>query len=183
MSRIYLIRHGRTPANDEHRYCGSTDLPLSPAGIDELGTLRYENVSGSFVISGMKRTLETLKFLFGNVSYSVDPGLREIDFGSFEMKTYEELRNDPDYIRWLDGDNEKNTPPGGESGEAMTGRVLQAFDKYKHADEDFVIISHGGVIAAIMAYLFPCDGKDRYQWQPAPGHGYCIEEGRYRPVP
>ena len=26
MSTLYLIRHGKTQANLEHRYCGSTDL-------------------------------------------------------------------------------------------------------------------------------------------------------------
>ena len=24
---IYLIRHGKTEANEKHLYCGSTDLP------------------------------------------------------------------------------------------------------------------------------------------------------------
>lgn len=32
MSRLYLIRHGNTEANLQHRYCGSTDLPLSQPG-------------------------------------------------------------------------------------------------------------------------------------------------------
>ena len=30
--RILLLRHGITEANEKHLYCGSTDLPLSPAG-------------------------------------------------------------------------------------------------------------------------------------------------------
>ena len=33
---IYLIRHGKTEANEKHLYCGSTDLPLSEAGKEEL---------------------------------------------------------------------------------------------------------------------------------------------------
>ena len=33
---IYLIRHGKTSANEKHLYCGSTDLPLSNAGKEEL---------------------------------------------------------------------------------------------------------------------------------------------------
>ena len=31
---VFLIRHGRTLANEQHLYCGSTDLPLSRAGRD-----------------------------------------------------------------------------------------------------------------------------------------------------
>ena len=34
---IYLIRHGKTEANEKHLYCGSTDLPLS-----DVGKKRYE---------------------------------------------------------------------------------------------------------------------------------------------
>ena len=30
--KILLLRHGLTEANEKHLYCGSTDLPLSPAG-------------------------------------------------------------------------------------------------------------------------------------------------------
>ena len=29
---LYLIRHGNTVANEQHLYCGSTDLSLSPEG-------------------------------------------------------------------------------------------------------------------------------------------------------
>ena len=41
MNPIYLIRHGKTQANLCHLYCGSTDLPLSQQGIDQLRTLHY----------------------------------------------------------------------------------------------------------------------------------------------
>jgi len=39
--RLYLIRHGKTAANEQHLYCGSTDLPLSEKGIEELQNLHY----------------------------------------------------------------------------------------------------------------------------------------------
>ena len=51
-----------------------------------------------------------------------------------------------------------------------------AFSEIK---EDTCIITHGGVIASIMEYLFPKENKNRYQWQPKPGHGYVIREGTY----
>ena len=40
-------------------------------------------------------------------------------------------------------------------------------------------VTHGGVIAAIMAACFPGEGKNRYQWQPKPGRGYCLRDGTY----
>ena len=41
-------------------------------------------------------------------------------------------------------------------------------------EEDVLLVTHGGVIAAIMAHLFPREGKSRYQWQPKPFHGYLL---------
>ena len=40
----------------------------------------------------MKGTNETLKVLFGDVPFAEDPRFREIDFGAFEMHSYEELK-------------------------------------------------------------------------------------------
>ena len=165
---IYLIRHGKTVANEQHRYCGSTDLPLSENGREELQGLCYGIHPQRFLTSGMKRTNETLQILFGTVPFSTDSRFREVDFGDFEMKTYEELKDDPAYQRWLTGDNESNIPPHGESGVQMTRRVLEAFGSLP---DGTALITHGGVIAAIMAELFPAEGKHRYQWQPQNGRG------------
>ena len=173
---IYLIRHGKTEANEKHLYCGSTDLSLSTAGKEELRSVHYDIKNVRFITSGMKRTNETLKILFGDVPYEVEPRFREVDFGIFEMHSYEELKDTPDYQAWLTGDNDANVPPSGESGVQMTRRVLQAFLELQ---EDTCIITHGGVIACIMAHLFPEEGKNRYQWQPKNGEGYCLKDNTY----
>ena len=34
--KIYLLRHGETAYNVDHRYQGVTDIPLSPAGLAAL---------------------------------------------------------------------------------------------------------------------------------------------------
>lgn len=177
---IYFIRHGRTEANERHLYCGSTNLPLSEAGKAELRELRYDIQNVRFVTSGMKRTNETLRILFGDVPFTTDSRFREVNFGTFEMHSYQELKDTPQYQMWLTGDNEKNIPPQGESGEQMTARVMQAFSKIH---EDTCIITHGGVIAAIMEHLFPAEGKNRYLWQPDCGRGYAISNGRYWDIP
>ena len=141
--KIYLIRHGRTEANDRHLYCGSTDLPLSKAGREELEHLQYDVKNVRFLTSSMMRTNETLRILFGDVPHEIDPRFREIDFGVFEMRSYEELKDRPDYQAWITGDNERNIPPRGESGVQMKQRVLEAFAEIH---EDTCIITHGGVI-------------------------------------
>ena len=180
MSVLYLIRHGQTQANLEHRYCGATDLPLSPEGAENLQKLHYSVSNVRFLTSGMLRTEQTLNILFGPVSHEQRPEFREVDFGIFEMHTYEELKENPAYQAWLTGDNEKNVPPNGESGEHMTRRALAAVARVQEAGRDAVIVTHGGVIAAIMAHLFP-EGKNRYEWQSPNGGGYVIEDGEYTP--
>ena len=174
---IYLIRHGKTMANEQHLYCGSTDLPLSDTGREELKNLQYDIKNVRFITSGMKRTNETLQILFGDVPIDIDPRFREVDFGIFEMHSYDQLKDTPDYQTWLTGNNDANVPPNGESGLQMTERVLQAFSELQ---EDTCIITHGGVIAAIMEYLFPEENKNRYEWQSKNGCGYVITERTYR---
>ena len=183
---LYLIRHGKTEANLRHQYCGSTDLSLSPIGQQELLSLRaqYPDLSHCrFLTSGMRRTEETLLLLFGDVPHSIDPRLREMDFGIFELGSYETLKDTPAYHAWISGDNEANVPPGGESGERMRRRVLEALTEILAAGQDTVILTHGGVIACILAPLFPQAKKSRYQWQPQPGHGYAVTDTDYTPLP
>ena len=159
-----------------------------------------------FITSGMKRTEQTLELLFGDVEHAVDPRFREIDFGIFEMRSYYDLKDTPEYQEWISGDNESNVCPGGESGRQMEDRVMEAFDGLREqflksvdgdiaADNisvaactdgfdgatDAVVVTHGGVIAAIMCNLFPEEDKTRFDWQPAPGCGYVIvSESEYR---
>ena len=171
---VYLIRHGKTEANEKHRYCGSTDLPLSEKGRKELQKLHYDLPNVRFLTSGMKRANETLHILFGNVPFEEDHRFREVDFGIFELRGYEELKALPAYQAWISGDNERNVPPGGESGEQMRKRVLEAFSEIR---EDTVLVAHGGVIAAIMENLFPEEHKSRYEWQPQNGRGYAVMNG------
>ena len=183
MSTLYLIRHGKTPANEAHLYCGSTDIGLSEAGKEALKSLRYDIHPEKILTSGWKRTEETLSLLFGDVPHEVNEAFREIDFGDFEMKSYEQLKDDPGYLAWITGDNDANIPPHGESGNQMRDRVLAAVKEVLRREKDTLIVTHGGVIAMIMEHFFPESGLNRYQWQPRPGHGYEISETGFRPIP
>ena len=176
--KIILIRHGLTEANERRLYCGSTDLPLSEAGRKALCGSRMEFPAAErYVTSGLRRCDETLRLLYGEVPRQVCRGFREIDFGAFEMRGYAELKDDPAYQAWIAGDNEANVPPGGESGVQMRRRVLRTFRRVCRRDQDTVIVTHGGVIAALMAALFPGEERSRYEWQCAPGRGYLLEYG------
>ena len=171
-------------ASDQHGvvavYSGSTDIGLSEAGKAVLLQRKKEtacpDISGMRILtSGMQRCEETLTLLYGDVPHETDAAFREMDFGAFERRSYEELKDDPTYQAWIAGNNEANVAPGGESGALMTARVIAGLDRLLTDDRDTLLVTHGGVIAAIMAHLFPSEHKNRYEWQPAPGGGYVIE--------
>ena len=115
--RIAFIRHGITEANEDGRYIGTTDLPLSSAGaqelFDKLEKLDYPNPQKVY-ISPLKRCKQTASIIFPNC-YTVElPELREMDFGKFENKKAEELMDTPEYKQYIKGGLD-NPPPGGES--------------------------------------------------------------------
>lgn len=184
---IILIRHGKTNANERRLYCGSTDLPLSENGVTSLRQLleshAYPDITGMRVCtSGMLRADQTLSAIYGLSTHDTIPGLRELDFGKFEMHSYDELKEDPDYLAWITDDSGETRCPGGESSAIFKKRVFEAFDELENNEESAVVVCHGGVIAEIMARLFPDSGKNFYEWQPSAGCGYTISFSGIIPV-
>lgn len=174
--KLTFLRHGITEGNVRRLYYGSTDLPLLPEGISALEALRLAGGyprAGRFYTSGMTRTEQTLLALYGAVPHEVLRDLREIDFGAFEMKTYEDLKEDPDFAAWCTGNNESNVCPGGESGAQVTARSLGAVQTLLERGEDAVIITHGGVIGGLMNTWFPTENS-RYAYTPHPGTGFAV---------
>ena len=88
-----LIRHSLTPGNLEKQYVGSTDQPLAPEG-EALARERRERmpeVDGIWV-SPLKRCRQTAELLFPGMEQRIVPDLQECDFGDYECKTWEELK-------------------------------------------------------------------------------------------
>lgn len=187
MKKIYLIRHGWTRADKHRLYCGATDLPLTKSGAAELRKAAEEFSYPSaencrIYTSGMLCAEQTLKLIWGKQPHEMLPALREMNFGDFEMHSYEELKDDAAFSAWLSGDNEVNVCPNGESGVELKKRAIAAFTALAGAAGNAIVVTHGGVIAAIMAHLFPGEGKNRYSWQPSPGCGYAISYEGLRPA-
>ena len=170
--KLYLLRHGLTEANERRLYYGRTDLPLSEAGRAALRACAAPSAVVRYFTSGLLRTEQTLEILCGSVPHTVLPGLREMDFGAFEMKSYMELKDDPAFRRWCEGDNEANRCPGGESANEVTQRALAALSPVLADGLDTLCVTHGGVIAGVLACWF---GGNRFDWTPQPGCGYCVE--------
>ena len=180
--KLTLIRHGLTEGNIRRLYYGAMDLPLLPEGIEALHALRdgggYPEAEQYFT-SGMTRTEQTFAILFGERPHEIVRDLREIDFGHFEMRSYEELKDDPEFRHWCDECSEDAVCPGGESRNGLTDRALQALAPILAQGKDTVIVAHGGVIGGLMYRWFP-GMPHRFVWTPDPGHGYQItfEDGK-----
>ena len=183
--KIYLLRHGETEGNRKLLYYGSTNLPLLPESIEKLqqNSKNYPRAE-KYYTSGMLRTEQTFHAIYGDTPHTALPELREIDFGIFEMHTYEELKDTPEFQNWA-LDAEHKPCPGGESAVGVSERCVREFERLLARGEDAVCVVHGGVITAILMHYF---GGSRYDYNIAPGHGCCIDApdgrpARWHPVP
>ncbi|MBO5447832.1 MAG: histidine phosphatase family protein [Ruminococcus sp.] len=156
--RIAFIRHGMTEANEDGRYIGVTDLPLSSGGaqqlFDKIEKYDYPSVQKLY-LSPTKRCRQTASILLPD-SYTAElPELREMDFGSFENKKAEELIELPEYKQFIKGGLD-NPPPGGESIREVVTRCYEAVkiiisDMMYEGLTNTAVITHGGIIMNMMS--------------------------------
>lgn len=128
---LLFLRHGATKANEERRYLGKTDEPLSERGkrilLSGKAQGRYPQVDRLFC-SPMKRCIETAEILYPMWKPVIIPEWTEMDFGQFEYKNYEELKEDPRYQAWIDGGGTAGFPAG-ESREAFGKRCARGYER------------------------------------------------------
>lgn len=103
---IHLIRHGMTKGNLDGRYVGQKNVPLSIEGVSQLLEMKkqYEYPEAqAYFTSPMGRCADTMKILYPKIKPIVMEDLKEYDFGDFEGKTAQELKEDERYQAWLAG--------------------------------------------------------------------------------
>ncbi len=168
--KVYLIRHGITKGNQRKAYIGSrTDEPLCREGIRQLQVRVYPHADIVFA-SPMKRCIMTAEYIYTGKELMICEGLKEMDFGDFEGKNYEDLKNNPSYISWLESGGE-NAFPNGESKKDFVFRSQSAFweciEKVQQSRKNIKAVSfvvHGGTIMAIMEKYGTPKGE-YYKWQ------------------
>ena len=156
MARLILIRHGESLANAERRFTHGPHEALSARGRDE-ALQRGRSVAARFdpvaiYASPFVRALETAR-LIGSV-LGLEPivveALCEQDFGTLRGQPYDAVARDPLWHtdRW------HFRPPGGETLEEVGQRAGPALDAIaeRHLGSEVVVVSHGGVMAALHAY-------------------------------
>ena len=163
--RCYLVRHAQTTWNDENRIQGHADPPLSPLGCEQaerLASYFADRSIGALYTSGLARSLHTAQAIARKTKLTprIEPALAEIHLGIWEGLTPEEVdtRFHGAYQQWHLAPSQV-TIPGAEPLEQFRIRVRTAVTQIweAHRDGEMVIVSHGGVIAALLA---DCLGAD-----------------------
>ena len=176
---VALIRHGLTEGNKDNNYIGITDESLSLNGIyalfDSISKEIYPRANKVYS-SPMKRCVESAKMIYPKAEIIIKDDLKETNFGDFENKNYDQLKDDLNYQRWLASGGTFHIP-NGESREEFSERCEKCFEEIINqslGEECVALIIHGGTIMAILdKYSNP--HKDFYNWQVKNGQGYIIE--------
>jgi broad specificity phosphatase PhoE len=165
VSRLILIRHAE-PVDDARGRCyGSLDFGLSPAGheqarriADAVGGIAYGAVYASPRCRA-RETAEPLAVARG-LDVALDDDLREIDFGDFEGRRYEEIEaSEPELFgAWMASPTIVRFP-GGESYADVCARALPAYERIRAAHACAVVVTHGGVIRAGLAAWLGLPGE------------------------
>lgn len=177
--KLTLLRHAQTEGSLRELYYGASDIPALEDSLEQLHrkAASYPRAK-HYYTSGMLRTEQTLRAIYGEVEHTQLPGLQEMDFGDFEMRSYDDLKNDPAFLRWEE-DSEHLPCPNGESVPQLIVRNMAAIEKVLATGEDSVCIIHGGVTANLMMQWF--DGN-RFTFYRKPGTGYTVTFSEGKPV-
>ena len=175
---ITIIRHGMTEGNITKTYTGITDVPLREMGVEgikaKLG--QYPECDLLFV-SDLQRTHQTARIIYPDMEQIIIPDIHECDMGDFTGKCYEQLKDTPEYQRFLDVND--GFIPNGECKEVFHARCLRGFDEIVKIIEEKgakkpAIVSHGGVIMALMNN-FTDEMTVFFDYQTTNGGGYVVE--------
>ncbi|AOM83827.1 histidine phosphatase family protein [Salisediminibacterium beveridgei] len=168
---IYLIRHGATGWNQTGRYLGHTNEPIleeSYPVIDKLKTVADSLENPIVTSSDLLRCTQTASRLFPDTAIHFDHRLREMNFGDWEGKTKEDLKQNPDFDTWLYSFHE-STIPNGEGAAEFSNRVLGWWTEYANRpdllESSHVIVAHGGVIRVLMTHLTGTGLETFWDWR------------------
>ncbi len=174
---ITMTRHGLTEGNAQRRYVGATDMPLSEEGLRlTRAGQQFGDISRVYV-TPLQRTQQTARIHYPAADLVVVDDLREMNFGIFEGRTYEELDEDPDFKAWM-VDGGLQPMREGEGRMDFGVRVRDALarliaDAHSRGEENLHIVAHGGTIMALMA-IHALPEQPYYKWWIENLQGYRV---------
>lgn len=178
---VHLIRNALTDESYDGRYIGHTDVEISESGKEQLRQMKDELVFPpveAVFTSPLKRCTETAAILYPDNKPIIIDGFIEYNFGEFENKTAEELKDHPVFSKWLAGEKGAE-PPFGESNAKFEKRVRETFEKVaeglmKTGTTEAAIVTHGGVIMTVLA-AYGIPELPMHEWITPNGCGFTIK--------
>ena len=174
MNEMLFIRHAETDMAGT--FCGHSDPPINGAGRAQiaklLDALRGEDISVVYT-SDLQRAVATGQAIaeFFGVPCVSRRGLREIDFGTWDGLTWQQIEAvDPAYAqRWLD--EFPNLPaPQGEGVEEFEARVQAEVDYLQRQCDtgSIAIVTHAGVMRCVLRTV--CALDEKMAWELTSGY-------------
>lgn len=185
--QLLLVRHAPIGPEYAGRYVGSSDVPIAPgseARLLLLGRWLADRKPSRMVVSPMLRARQTAEALraFVDVPMSIDPDLREIDFGQWEGKSFEEIapRWPAEVKKWAEFSADFRFPLGEALGEFVE-RVKQVSRRLVETPDDVVVaVAHGGVVRMMICQMLGIEERNYLMFDVKCATGAVMEvfEGR-----
>lgn len=160
--RLYFIRHGKTAWNDQFRYQGATDIPLSDEGRRQANaaSARFAKVQvDTLLCSPLSRAFETASIIAGahpSLRPVRVPELTEVNFGGWEGLTVPQIKEkygEELFARWR-GAQLDVTAPMGEDMDALWLRSASAAERILScAGKNIVVVGHGAMFRVLFLSL------------------------------
>ena len=152
--RLWLVRHPR-PAVPKGLCYGASDVPIDDAHLDELVVALPARLPRHAPVwsSPLSRCLRLARGLAGRgfAEPTVDPRLREMDFGHWEGQLWSALPREQ-IDAWRD-DLVRYVPPGGEPLAALAERSTAFVTTALPQSGDAIVVTHAGVIQTLSRTL------------------------------
>lgn len=164
MTRLHLVRHGPTHAKT---MVGWSDIPADLSDHAALARLHDHLPQDALVISSdLSRAADTATAIQGTRRrLPHHPDLREIHFGTWEMRAFAEIEAEDPELAFAYWDSPGDVrPPNGESWNAVRARVDAAIDGLigMHTGADLVIVAHFGVILTQVQRALDLDAQQTF---------------------
>ena len=166
---LVIMRHGATKGNEERRYVGALDHPLSPLGCAQAVAAGIHPEIDRVYVTTLVRSQQTAAICFPCAQQVIVDGLQEMNFGVFAGRSADEMVDDADYRAWVDGMCE-GVCPGGESRAQATSRICRALGRLiaraqQAGEARLVVVAHGGtMMSALSSYCIDTPKRDYYEW-------------------
>lgn len=158
MTRIILVRHGKSEANDKNVFAGHLDVDLHETGVEQ-ARLTAEYIAENFkvdrvIASDLKRAFCTGKIIADRLGLDITPdsSFREIEAGEWDGKLFSDLPKlyPEDFAMWKTNiGNSKCT--GGETTRELSERIMTNLNRVALENEGktLVIASHATPIRCV----------------------------------